>query len=110
MLQDVHERKISISVSASATGDNIIVAGDSSSWIYIHELIGDLDVSGTIIVKAGSRTLATFILAAGQGLTEQDEPGEDNRPRFECKPGEDFILNLSAGSTFTGSVHYSRRF
>lgn len=110
MLQDVHERKISIPVDIGTTGDNIIITGDSDSWIYVHELIGDLDIAGTVTVKAGSTTLATFALSADQGLTEQDEPGEDNRPRFECKPGEDFIINLSAGITFKGSVHYSRRF
>lgn len=110
MLQDVHERKISIAVNANLTGDNIVVAFTPATWLYIHELIGDLNVSGTLTIKAGSRILAVFNLAAGQGLTEQDEPGEDNRPRFECKPGENFILNLSAGSTFTGSCHYSLRF
>ncbi|MES2408750.1 MAG: hypothetical protein V4509_00435 [Patescibacteria group bacterium] len=107
MLQGVHERKISENVSAGSTGDNIIIAGTPERWLLIHELIGSLDGTGTVIVKAGARELGTFELSANQGLTEQDEPGEDNRPRFECRPGEDFILNLTMGVTFTGSVHYS---
>lgn len=110
MLQDVHTRKISIPVLTTvAPGDNIIVPAVTDTYIYVHEVIGDLDVTGSLQIKAGSRVLAEFQLDAGQGLTEQDEPGEDNRPRFECKPGEDFILNLTSGSHFEGSVHYSYR-
>lgn len=107
MLQGVHERKINIPVLTVIPGDNIVITGQDDRYIYIHELIGDLDVAGTLTVKAGARILAAFDLAAGQGITLTDEPGEDNRPRFECYPGEDFILNLSAGSIFKGNVHYS---
>lgn len=108
MLQGVHERKISIPVLTSGTGDSIVITGQPDSWIYVHELIGELDVTGTLQIKSGSTILAAFDLVAHQGLVENDEPGEDNRPRFECPPGEDFILNLSAGSIFKGAVHYSR--
>lgn len=107
MLQGQHTRKVSESVQISTTGDNIIILGQSDRWVYVHELIGDLDVAGTINIKSGTDVLATFNLSAGQGLTESDEPGEDNRPRFECPPGQDFIIELSAGVTFTGAVHYS---
>ena len=71
--------------------------------------MGDLAVDGTLDVYAGSRHLASYILDAGQGLTVEDEPGEDNRPRFECLPGEDFKLVVTGG-TFTGSCHYSLRY
>jgi hypothetical protein len=108
MLQDVHTRKESIPVSAPV-GDTIVIAANPNAWIYVHELMGDLAVTGTLDIKAGSRVLATFNLDAGQGLTEQDEPGEDNRPRFECKPGEAFILTVTGG-TFTGACHYSLRY
>lgn len=107
MLQGVHERKKSIPVLTTLIGDNTIISPVTNAWIYVHEVIGDLDVTGTLTIKSGSTILATFQLDAGQGITEQDEPGEDNRPRFECKPGDAFILNLSAGSHFEGSVHYS---
>ena len=108
MLQDVHTAKVSAKVVA-APGANVIVAADADAYIYVHELIGDLDVNGTITILAGSRVLAEFALDAGQGLTEQDEPGMDGVPRFQCRPGEAFNLTLSAGSTFRGSIDYSKR-
>lgn len=111
MLQGVHGRKISIPVSAPV-GDTDIIAAIANTWIYIHALMGDLGVTGTISIigktAAGvERILATYDLDAGQGLTEQDEPGEDNRPRFEFKPGEKVVLRVTGG-TFTGSCHYSK--
>jgi hypothetical protein len=105
MLQGVHGRKISEAVSA-AVGTQTIIAAQAAKWIYVHELMGDLATAGDVTVKAGSRVLATFNLDAGQGLTTQDESGEDGRPRFECKPGEAFVLTVTGG-TFTGTVHYS---
>ena len=109
MLQDAHTKKTSAAVVA-APGANTVVAANPDAYIYIHELMGDLDVSGTITIKAGSRVLGEFVLDAGQGLTEQDEPGMDGVSRFECRPGEAFILTLSAGSTFRGSIDYSYRY
>ena len=83
-----------------------MIAAIPGVWIYIHELIGDLAANGTLTIQAGSRVLGAFNLDEGQGLTEQDEPGEDGRPRFECKPGEAFVLVVTGG-TFTGSIDYS---
>lgn len=108
MLQDSHTRKISIPVTATI-GDNTVIAAVDGAWIYIHELIGDLASAGNLTIKAGSRTLAAFTLDSGQGITEQDEPGEDSAPRFECRPGEAFILTVTGG-TFNGACHYSLRY
>ena len=108
-LQDVHSKKISIAVSAGP-GTNTVVAAVSGAWIYVHEVIGDLDVDGTITFKSGSTILGALTVDDGQGITLSDEPGEDNRPRFECIPGDDFVIHLSAGSTFKGIVHYSLRY
>lgn len=112
MLQDAHSRKISQAVSAAPT-DTIIIPFVADEWHYIHELIGDLSTAGSISIvainqSAVERILGTFNLADGQGLTLQDEPGEDNRPRFEFKPGEDAVLRCVSG-TFVGSVHWSIR-
>lgn len=107
MLQDVHTRKISIPVSAGP-GSTIVIPAVAGNWIYVHSLMGDLSAAGQLDIYSGADLLASFNLAAGQGLTESDEPGEDNRPRFECKPGEDFILDVT-GAIFTGSCHYSLR-
>jgi len=108
MLQDVHSRKISLPITAPI-GTTIIIPAVADAWIYIHELIGDLAAAGNLTVKCGTTTVATFVLDVGQGITEQDEPGEDGRPRFECKPGEAFSLVVTGG-TFSGAVHYSLRY
>ncbi len=115
MLQGAHSRKISIGVTAPV-GDTVIVlaeavTGEFDHWTYVHELIGDLAAAGNLSVvaidqEAAERVLATFTLGDGQGITLQDEPGEDNRPRFEFKPGEDVVLRVTGGS-FIGSCHYS---
>ena len=109
MLQDVHSRKNSIKVVAGP-GSTTVIAGVSDAYIYIHEIMGDLDVSGTITLKCGSDVVGEFVLDAGQGLTQTDEPGMDGSPRFMCKPGDGFVLTLSAGSTFKGSIDYSLRY
>jgi len=108
MLQDAHTQKKSIPVSL-AVGTNIVIAAEDDAWIYVHEVIGDLAAAGNVTIKAGSTELAAFTLDAGQGLTVSDEPGEDNRPRFQCPPGDDFIMVISGGQ-FDGSVHYSLRY
>lgn len=108
MLQDAHTKKISIPVVA-AVGTTIVIAAKADAYIYIHELIGDLASAGNLTVMAGARTLAAFTLDAGQGITEQDEPGMDGVSRFECRPGEDFILVVTGG-TFNGACDYSFRY
>ncbi len=110
MLLDVHEGKISLPIDISSSGDNVIVTGDTESWIYVHEVIGSAAAAVTIQIKAGSRVLAEFDLDTAQGLTLDDIPGDDGVPRFKCRPGEDFILDLSGAINFTGSIVYSRRY
>jgi len=108
ILQDAHTKKTSTAVAA-AIGTNEIVAAQDNAYIYVHELIGDLSGAGNLTVMAGTRTLAAFALDAGQGITEQDEPGMDGVPRFECRPGEAFKLVVTGG-TFNGSIDYSFRY
>jgi hypothetical protein len=110
MLTDVHEAKINIPISINGAGDNVIVAGDAESWIYIHELIGDAEGAVTLTVVCGNDDVAEFTLSSGQGLTLDDVPGDDGVPRFKCMPGDDFIINLSSGVQFTGALQYSRRY
>jgi len=108
MLQDAHTMKKSIAVAA-AVGTNTIIAAQADAWIYVHLLIGDLGAAGNLIIRSGSTELASFTLDTGQGLTEQDEPGNDNVPRFMCPPGQAFILEVTGG-TFNGSCNYSFRY
>lgn len=108
MLQDAHTMKISLPV-IGAIGTVDIIDALPDAWIYIHELIGDLESPGTLEIRQGLQSVGFFILDAGQGITEQDEPGEDNRPRFQCKPGEAFTLVVTGGA-FNGAVNYSVRY
>ena len=108
MLQDAHSKKIAAPVTAPV-GSTTVVAAQPDAYIYIHELIGDLAVAGNLIIKCGTRTVASFTLDAGQGITEQDEPGMDGVARFECRPGEAFILEVTGG-TFNGAIDYSFRY
>ena len=105
---DAHSKKTSAAVAATV-GTTEVVAAQDDAYIYVHELIGDLAGAGNLIIKAGTRILASFALDAGQGITEQDEPGMDGVPRFECKPGEAFKLVVTGG-TFNGSIDYSFRY
>ena len=108
MLQDAHTMKISIPVVA-AIGTTDVIDALHDAWIYIHELIGDLEANGTLVVYCGLQQVGVFRLDAGQGITLQDEPGEDNRPRFQCRPGEAFTLQVTGGQ-FNGAVSYSIRY
>lgn len=108
MQNDAHARKISIPVAA-AVGDTTLIAAQDDAWIYVHELIGDLAGAGNLTIKCGSDTVAAFVLDAGQGITEQDDPGNDGVPKFQCKPGDAFVLTVTGG-TFNGSCTYSFRY
>lgn len=112
MLQDAHSRKISEDIVAPA-GDTTLIARNPDEWHYIHEIIGDLSAAGTVSIIAidsdsTEHVLAAFQLADGQGLTLQDEPGEDNRPRFEFNPDQDAVMRTSGGD-FKGGLHWSKR-
>lgn len=109
MLQDAHARKVSIPVSAAAAADTVVIAAVDGAWIYVHELIGDLAADGVLTILTGTAIRGVFNLDDGQGITLQDVAGEDNRPRFECKPGENFILRVTGGD-FIGSCVYSLRY
>jgi hypothetical protein len=108
MFSDVHSAKINIPVSAGP-GSNTVIAAQTSAYLYIHEIMGDLDVSGTLTIYCGSREQGSWSLDAGQGITLTDEPGNDGVPRFQCRPGEALVFVLSAGATFKGNVDYSLR-
>jgi len=108
MIQDGHSEKISVPISA-AVGTTSIVSAVPEAWLYIHELIGDLASAGDLTVKAGSTTLATFSLDAGQGITLQSDNGGNNVPRYRIKPGDDFVLVVTGG-TFKGECIYSLRY
>ena len=105
MLQGAHTAKTSLPLSL-VIGTHSVIAAQPDAWIYVHEVIGDLAAAGTVEILAGAVSLANFTLDAGQGLTVSDEPGEDNRPRFQVPPGNAFVMVITGGQ-FDGSIHYS---
>lgn len=108
MLMDAHTKKIPLAL-AVPIGTTTVVAANADAYIYVHEIIGDLAGAGNLTIMAGARTLAAFVLDAGQGITLQDEPGMDGVPRLECKPGEALIFVVTGG-TFNGAMDYSLRY
>lgn len=108
MLQDAHTMKFNDTVVAPV-GTTTVIPATADRWIYVHELIGDLEASGTLEVRQGTDVVGTFRLDAGQGITLQDIPGETNRPRFSCRPGQPFVLFVTGG-TFNGAITYSFRY
>lgn len=108
MLHDAHTKKISLPLTAPV-GTNTIVAAVPGAWIYVHEISGDMAADGTVEFLSGTTSLGKYYLDAGQGLTVQDEPGMDGVPRFECKPGDNFVIVVTGG-TFDGAIDYSLRY
>ena len=108
MQNDAHTKKIATQLTVAA-GTTTVIPAKTDAYIYVHEIIGDLSAAGNFTIKAGTRSLAAFTLDAGQGITLQDEPGEDGVPRFECKPGEALIFVITGG-TFNGAIDYSFRY
>jgi hypothetical protein len=108
MLQDVHTAKTSLPL-AVPIGTTVIVPASSERWIYVHEIIGDLNAAGTLDVMDGLTSLASFSLDAGQGLTVSDEPGNDNVARFKIKPGNALSF-VTTGGIFNGSIDFSYRY
>jgi len=114
MIQDASSRHISSAINAGP-GDTVLIARNltTPAWNYIHEIIGDLSAAGSMSIvainsAAAERVLGTFNLADGQGLTLQDQSGQDNRPRFEFNPDENAVMRCVTG-TFTGSLERSIR-
>jgi len=114
MIQDASSRHISSAINA-APGDTVLIARNltTPAWNYIHEIIGDLSTAGSMSIiainsAAAERVLGTFNLGDGQGLTLQDQSGQDNRPRFEFNPDENAVMRCVTG-TFTGSLERSIR-
>lgn len=108
MIQDAHTEKISLPLAV--TGSVSVVAAKPDAWIYVHEIIGDLTITGTLEILAGTTSLAKFTLDAGQGLTIQDQPGMDGVPRFKVPPTKALVFTITGGGQFDGAIDFSYRY
>lgn len=111
-MQDTITRPIMQSVNISTIGNNVIISGASDRYVYIRQLFlvadgGDNTV--TIIADGGTpRTLSIIPLKDDTGFTIENT-APDYPFLFDTKPGEDLILNLSAGTSVKGHIIYGYR-
>lgn len=106
---DSTTRPVMQPIDISTAGDNIIVAGDPIQGIYVRQLL--LTTAGgaqTITLKNGSTTLSNFLLNNDDGVILENT-SFDYPFILECNPGEDFIINLSAGTQVIGHLVYGFR-
>jgi len=111
-MQDTITRPIMEAIDINAIGDNIIIPGSTEQYVYVRQLFlvadgGDNTVS--IVADGGTpRTLSIIPLKDDTGFTiENTTP--DYPFLFDTKPGEDLILNLSAGTSVKGHIIYGYR-
>lgn len=109
MIIDAHTEKITLPLAVPVGVGTTIVAAKPDAWIYVHEIIGDLAISGSLEILADTTSLAKFTLDAGQGMTLQDQPGMPGVPRFKVPPGKALKFTVSGGQ-FDGGIDYSFRY
>jgi hypothetical protein len=107
---DSTTRPVMAPISISTAGDNVIVSGNPSQYIYVRQIL--LTTPGgaqTIEFKEGPSTvLSNFELNANDGIIVENT-SFDYPFLFDCKPGQDFIINLSAGTSVIGHIVYGFR-
>lgn len=89
-------------LSATANGNNIVVASLSSKTIKVYRMILSASVAVDVIMKSGSTALTGAIhLSTTQPLVL----GFNIYPWFHTAvAADDFVLNLSTTASVTGSV------
>lgn len=95
-------------VDFSTAGDNIVVAGSSTSETHILSL-SIVAVGGTTLtIGFGSTPVGKFTLAAGQSINLSGLANQAGAPYFIVPRGVDFIINSSAAVAVTGTVKWAR--
>lgn len=106
---DSTTRPVMIPINISTAGDNVIIAGDPSQAIYIRQILLTTPGGAQVVeLKDGATVLSNFEVNANDGIileqTLQDYPFF-----LDCKPGDDFIINLSNATSVIGHVSYGFR-
>lgn len=87
-----------------APGDYVVVAGTPAARITIYELdIWNVALQTITLMDGPDRLrgpLTGFPASSGRGWEDT------GKPHFQCSPGRDFIINLSAGTEVSGYVKY----
>jgi hypothetical protein len=111
---DTITRPVTEAIDIDTLGDNVIIQGTSDSYIYVRQLFlvadgGDNVI--TVISDGGEITPPTLSI-----IPLKDDTGfilENTAPDypflFDIKPGSDFVLSLSAGTSVKGHIIYGYR-
>lgn len=89
-------------VNTASSGDNTIVAAVSGQTTRVHRMRLYSVSAITIIVKRGSTTLETILIAAGGWFSLEFS----ERAHYKTGNNEAFILNLSGATQVHGVVEY----
>jgi hypothetical protein len=107
MLWQIHGTTKDLGLRFSTSGDNTIITGPTSGNMFIHGIVLIPSADVTAKIKCGSRTVGDFDLKQYMTFSMDDIPGQDGVGFWECKTGENFIINLSSAVQVTGLVKYS---
>lgn len=88
-------------ISCALSGDNILIAGVSGSFLRIFRVAFTL-AAGTVTFKDGANLLSGA-MAAAAGVLEDPE----GNPIFMCGAGNGFLANLSGTNQLSGTVWYT---
>jgi hypothetical protein len=109
MSYDKRLRQVLITSANNGAGDNLIVTGAQmgagQGSIKVWQILLNSSGANVITPKSGSTVIGGQIVhtAAGSSTTEQNT----ETPWIECKPGQNLVLNFTAGNTTTGTLWYS---
>ena len=98
----------SINVSATADGDNTILAapGAGLAIVVTNLVLTGQTTAGSAILKSGSTTHGTFSLGTSGGISLD---GSVAAPLFICEPNQALVVNNSAGLDTKGMIVYGIR-
>lgn len=91
-------------IAASASGDNTIIAANSTRGIKIWQYSFTTAAAVNILFKAGSTALSGAYVYGGNGSDFRMYSG---MAWFECPPNTAFIINLSGAIAIGGTVQYT---
>lgn len=94
------------SVSIASNGDNTVVAGKTGQTIVVYDLVLAGATATAITVKDGASTTLEAASPVVTSFVRSMFPS--GHPRYTCSTANDFVINLGAANSFTGSVWYQQ--
>lgn len=91
-------------LSAAASGDNTLIAANTTRAIKIWQIIGTNAAAVNVIFLAGATALSGTMVFGGAGSINLIYNG---MPYFTVPPNNAFIVNLSGAIALGGLVYYT---